>query len=995
MSTFLHDVAAYILDRYPADLRKSCVVFPNQRSSVYFRDELKQLNNKVIWLPEMLTIDEFIRKIGNQKVASQIAQLATLYQIYKELADADEPIKTTDAAEEKKRTGFDKFFPWAQVILSDFNDIDKYLVDVNALLRNIQEIKQLDSSVEYLNEEQRKAIKEFFNVVYTGDSDLKKRFLDIWQKLLPMYEQLGKRLNDSGMTYDGQVYRRAAEIIGSTDYELPFDKVFFVGFNAITKCEEKVFSVLKAQHKALFFWDYDQSYIDDRMSEAGRFLRNFVVEFAEPDDFKTCHNFDNADQQITVVASPTVSGQMSVVAEKLAAIPEDEMSDTALVLADETLLMSVIEHTESSVADMNVTMGYKLKNSVAGQWIEQLIQLQLNKRTSGSATTFYYKNVTAVLQHPFFISAEPEFSADFCARVKTEMMFQIPVESFADNDFARQIFTPIDSPHSFAEYALSSLKKLMNIWGELPDEAGDQWVIQQELVYQLILQIQQLDTELAAEQLEIEMTTYYQLLRKYVASISVPFSGEPIKGLQVMGFLETRNLDFTNLMILNVNDGVLPVDGSSPTFIPFSLRRGFELPTHEDREAMYAYYFYRLLQRAKNVTLTYFVGNTDGKRGEASRYIMQLVYGGRGVSQQVLRSDISFDAATPLTIVKNENTMRQLSAYIADGRPIEEVKRLSPSAIVTYQKCPVMFYFSKVLGLDSDDDIDENIDARQFGNIFHGAMCEIYKQFKGKQVTGDDIRALPDDFIVAKIDEAFIAEMFPKATAKRAKIESGECRLIDELNGNNKMVYNVISKYVRLQLDYDAATADNSPIEFIELEKEHNILFPIDVDGKRLKIKFGGYIDRIDRTNGEVRVIDYKTGSNEVECKLLEDVFDPANIYDYKGILQTLIYCLMFDNGNPGHDVLAPYLFKTTKLGSGESFKVRSKGSGKGKDKVTDAFDDGNYQRVADRVREFMTQTLTAIFDAKTPFEQTADEGQCEQCSFSYLCNKQAKISYD
>ena len=994
MTTFLHNVAEYLLNRYSEKFRDCCVVFPSQRSSVYFCDELKRLNSKVIWLPKMFTIDEFIHKIGNLKVASPIAQYATLYQVYKELDDAN-TAKKTDATEEKKKTGFDKFFPWAQVILADFNDIDKYLVNADALLRNIQEIKLLDSNIDYLSDEQRKAIEEFFKVVYTGESEMKKRFLDIWQKLLPMYEQLGKRLNENGLAYDGQVYRRAAGIIGSTDYELPFENVFFVGFNAVTRSEERVFSALKAQGKALFFWDYDQSYIDDRMNEAGRFLRNFVVEFAEPDDFKTCHNFGTDGQQITVVASPTVSGQMSVVAERLAQTPVDEMSDTALVLADETLLMGTIEHTAPYVSDMNVTMGYKLKNSVAGQWVEQLVQLQSNKHTTDSGTTFYYKNVVTLLQHPFFISASPDFAVEMTGRIKSEAIFQVPTDEFESDDFARTIFTPISTPHDFSAYVLGILKHLMNIWGQLPDGAENQWNIQQELVYKLILQIQQLDTELAGEQLEIEMPTYYQLLRKYVASLTVPFSGEPIKGLQVMGFLETRNLDFRNLIILNVNDGVLPVDGSSPTFIPFSLRRGFGLPTHEDREAMYAYYFYRLLQRAQNVTLTYFVGNADGKRGEPSRYIMQLVYGGREVSQQVLRSDISFDAATPLTIVKDEGTMRQLSAYVADGRPINDVKRLSASAIVTYQKCPVMFYFSKVLGLDSDDDIDENIDARQFGNIFHKSICEIYKGFLGKAVTGDDIRALTDDFIVSKIDNAFVEEMFPKATAKRAKIESGECRLADELNGNNRMVYSVISEYVKLQISYDAATADKSPIEFIELEKEHNILLQVEVGGKKQKIKFGGFIDRIDHTNGETRVIDYKTGSNDVECNLLEDVFDPANINKYKGILQTLIYCLMFDHDNSKHEVLAPYLFKTTKLGSGESFKVRSKGSGTGKNKVTDEFDDGNYMRVADRVREFMQQTLTSIFDAETPFVQTEDENQCAHCNFSYLCNKQAKIEYD
>ena len=981
MPTFLHDVAAYIINKYEAVLRDSCIVFPNQRSSVYFCDELKRLNNKVIWLPKMFTIDEFIHKIGDLKVASPIAQLSTLYQVYREI--------------DKTETGFDKFFPWAQVILADFNDIDKYLVNAEALLRNIQEIKQLDSSIDYLTDEQLNAIKNFFNVVYSADSDMKKRFLDIWQKLLPMYDLFGKRLNESGLSYDGQVYRRAADIIGSADYELPFSKVFFVGFNAVTRSEERVFSALKAQDKALFFWDYDKSYINDRLNDAGRFLRNFVVEFAEPEDFKTCHNFDNSGRQITVVASPTVSGQMSVVAERLAQTPGSEISDTALILADENLLMDAIEHVSPYVADMNVTMGYKLKNSVAGQWVEQLVQLQSNKHVTDSGTTFYYKNVVTLLQHPFFISASPDFAVEMTGRIKSEAIFQVPVADFEADDFARAIFTPINAPHDFSVYVLGILKNLMNIWGQLSDDAEDQWVIQQELVYKLILQIQQFDTELSGERLEMEMSTYYQLLRKYVASLSVPFSGEPIKGLQVMGFLETRNIDFSNLIILNVNDGVLPVDGSSPTFIPFSLRRGFGLPTHEDREAMYAYYFYRLLQRAQNVTLTYFVGNTDGKRGEPSRYIMQLVYGNGNVNQQVLRSDISFNPAVPLKVAKDEGTMHRLGTYIADGRPLDDVKRLSPSAIVTYQKCPMMFYFSKVLGLDSDDDIDENIDARQFGNIFHNSICEIYKGFLGKTVTGDDIRALKDDFIVSKIDQAFIKEMFPNATARRTKIELGECRLADELNGNNRMVYNVIREYVGLQIKYDAATADKSPIEFIELEKEHNILFPVEVGGKQLKIKFGGFIDRIDQTNDEIRVIDYKTGSNDVECGLLEEVFDPTNINKYKGILQTLIYCMMFDHDKPKHDVLVPYLFKTTKLGSGESFKVRSKGSGSGKNKVTDEFDDGNYMRVADRVREFMKQTLTDIFDAEKPFEQTNDEDQCAHCNFSYLCNKQAKLRYD
>lgn len=976
MTTFLHDVTEYLLNHYSNDFRNCCVVFPNQRSSVYFCNELKKINNKVIWLPTILTIDEFIHKIGGQKLATPIEQFALLYQVYKELGNTD--------------TSFDKFFPWAQTILADFNDIDKYLTDAKSLLRNIQEIKKLDNAIDYLTDEQRKAIEEFFNVIGDGKSKLKEKFLSIWQVLLPMYEMFGKKLNDMGLAYDGQVYRRAAETIGSADYELPFEKVFFVGFNAITKSEEKVFSVLKAQNKALFFWDYDQSFIDDKYQMAGFFLRRFVVEFPEPDDFAANHHFDNANRKITVYASPTVSGQMSVVAKQLAQTPADELSDTALVLADENLLMGAIEHVSPYVADLNVTMGYKIKNSAAGQWVEQLMQLQLNKRASGNGTTFYYKNVLALLQHPYLVSASEQFVAYLAARIKKESLFQVPISVFETDEFAKMLFVAIDNPHDFSNYLLGGLKQLMSIWAQLPDDEGNKWIIQQELVYRLILQIQQLDTELAGQQLEVDMQTYYKLLRKYVSALSVPFSGEPIKGLQLMGFLETRNVDFRNLMILSVNEGVLPADTSSATFVPFNLRRAFGMPTHDERESMYAYYFYRLLQRAQNVTLTYFVGKTNGKNGEPSRYIMQLLYDGNRATQKVLSSDINFNGIQPLEIVKNEHTMQLLRNYVVDGRPIDEVKKLSPSAIVTYQKCPVQFYFGRVLGLEPDTETDENIDARQFGNIFHDAMCKIYSGFLGREVTGKDIRGLSDEFIESKIEEAFVNEIFKNNVVVREKISTGQSKLVDELNGNNKMVYSVIKKYIDALRDYDANTADQSPIEFIGLEKNCVMQFPIDVNGERLNIKLAGIIDRIDKTNDEIRVIDYKTGSNDIECNLLEDVFKSTKINDYKGILQTLIYCMMFDHDHPNHSVVVPHLFKTTKLSSGESFRVRSKGDGKGANKVTDEFADGNYMRVANKVHDFMQQTLTAIFDVETPFVQTTDEKNCKHCNFFYFCNKQS-----
>lgn len=978
MEKFLYSVAKFILENYADALKTCCVVFPNQRSEVYFCEAVKKINSanpKVIWLPHNCTIDEFVHSVCNLKVAPQITLLTTLYQVHQELTHSGET--------------FDRFFPWAQTILADFDDIDKYLADAHSLLQNIQDIKELDSTIDYLTDEQRKAIEQFFNkTIGDGDSELKKRFLDIWHILLPLYESFQKRLNVNGLTYEGQVYRQASEIVGSADYELPYSTVFFVGFNAITRSEEKIFELLQNQGKALFFWDYDNAYINNPLHEAGLFMRRFVKKFKSPEGFVCCHDFDVKQKAITIIPSPTVSGQMSVASKYLATVPESEISDTALVLSDENLLMNVLEHTVPYIDELNVTMGYKIKNSVAGQWIELLIQLQSNKRVTEKGTTFYYKNVVSVLQHPFFICASRDFSAHLSKRIKDEVMFQVPMENFADDAFAKMVFASVCDQHSFSLYMLDILKYLMSIWSGESENAENPWLLQQELVYRLILQIQQLESELSEEKLDIELVTYFQLLRKCVNSLKVPFEGEPVKGLQVMGFLETRNLDFRNLIILNVNEGTLPVDGSTPSFVPHSLRRAFRLPTHEERESMYAYYFYRLIQRAQNVILTYFVGKTECKKGEPSRYIMQMIYGDCNAKVKIMPSNISFSSEKPIEMKKSGHTMDLLNIYVADGKKNDDVKSLSPSSLVTYQKCPLQFYFGKVLRLEPDDEIEENIDARQFGNIFHEAMHLIYSGFvSNRLITGDDIRSISKDFISEKIDCAFVKYIMPLKYDRESKcIIDKNFKLESNLNGNNRIVYNVIRKYIDAQLEFDAKTADVEPIKFIGLEKPFHTLFPVAIGDKTINVKLGGIIDRVDDIGSEIRIIDYKTGSNETVPSKIEDIFDPQKINDYKGVLQTLVYCMVYADKHPESDVITPYLFKSTELSSANpAFKVHTK-----KSKSSDAFVEGNYLKISGNVRNFVSSTLSDIFDESKSFLQTTDKNNCKHCNFFYFCAKQS-----
>ena len=968
MNTFLDDVVKFILSNHSADLKDSCIVFPNRRSAIYFFESVKKINTKVIWLPKHFTIDDFIHSIVNQRIAMPITQLSLLYRVYQKLTKTNET--------------FDRFFQWAQVILSDFEDIDKYLVDAHSILLNIQDIKELDDSIDYLTDEQRSVVKKFFHIALDDKSKLREKFLNIWHVLLPMYELFNQELANQQLTYNGAVYRKAAQRVEAAECDLPYSKIFFVGFNAITNAERHIFRSLKQQDKAVFFWDYDVSYINNPLHEAGRFLRDYVKEFPEPENFQTQHNFDFKSKNINIIASPTISGQFNVVAKKLTEIPADEISSTALVLSDETQLTSVLEHVSPYLSDLNVTMGYKIRNSIAGQWIEQLLQLQANVREHQGEKKFYYKNVLGVLQHPFFMAVSEDFATDLSAQIKKDAIFQLPITFFDENDFAKLVFQIIDNQKQFTEYLLEVLKTLSR-WFTTVE--GDAWLIQQELVYRLTLQIQQFSSELAIENLQMEMPTYYQLLRNYLNSAKVPFEGEPILGLQVMGFLETRNVDLKNVIVLNVNEETLPANGNAPTFIPFSLRRGFSLPTHDEREAMYAYYFYRLLQRAENITLTYFTGKIDGKEGECSRYIMQLLYGDFNVKFETLQSNINFDSKTLSQVEKNGVTAEKLAKfYKPDAKG--SVVTLSPSSIVKYQMCPLMFYFKNILQLTVDEDIDEDIDNRRFGNIFHKAAQMIYSQFIGKGKTSEQQILSLIGKCKKQIDLAFVDEVFPfNKELLISKIDKNAIDIRENLKSDQRIIYDVIDKYIAELLRYDANIAKlNDGIEFISLEQPYTATLKIATRDGEQKIKVGGTIDRVDNCGGAVRIVDYKTGTANfeiIEKDGFEGIFDTNHIDKYKGALQTLIYCMAYDGKNNGNQTIEPYLYKITALKKGDSFNVHVKGNG--------IFADGNYITIKEQVIEKITGIVSEIFDCNTPFKPTTVAKTCSHCEFSYFCNKQ------
>ena len=973
MVPFLKQVARYYYDS--GVLGSRCFIFPNRRSMVFFRKHLAETMAAAadavpLVMPRMLTINDFFYEVSDAVPADKVRLLLYLYRCYSELNTKAEPL--------------DEFVFWGDVILGDFNDVDKYLADPKQLFANVADLKQLQDDYSYLTDAQRKAIEGFVShfsdlsgkLTVDLESDnpaVKERFLQIWNLLYPLYCKYNDLLSQSGLAYEGMVYRRVAERLKATAVEDVFNSVFgddevfvFVGLNTLNECEKMLLHKLKDASRAEFCWDYSGSLIQDPQNRSSLFMRENVKEFPQ---VARWDEEDSGVPAVNVVSVPSSVGQAKRLPDILASVKD--YNDCAIVLPDENLLVPVLNALPPAVDAVNVTMGLPMRGSILYSMMETVSVMQLHLAFRRNSWHFYHKQVWDLFSNPLFRNACDDKTLEVMQNVKSSAKYYIPQEDLSGTPLLDTVFKPVISdPKSkersqvsaFAEYQQSVLTAIASSAVSDP-----QLALELEYAKEYYKGINMLQDSLM--DMEILPLTYVRLLSQLLGMSSVPFKGEPLRGLQIMGPLETRALDFSNIIIMSSNEGVFPHRSVSSSFVPPELRKGFGLPTYELQDAIWAYYFYRMISRAENVWMLV-DSRTEGlKSGEESRYIKQLEYHfGLPLNRYTVQMDCMKTAQLP-DVVKTE----------ADIRKIKETV-LSATAVQNYLACPAKFYYAVLKGLVREDEVSESLDAGMFGTIFHEVMRSLY--------TSEEAMA-PDFFFdtpgaeraispLKHITRDYIQSWIDREDVIRAKVRSlieHELNLV-EVSGRNLVVTDVILRYVIKTLKSDKKILEESGKESFEILGRE-----LRVSGTFHGFGFKGFIDRLDAFSPEeVRVVDYKTGRVLDDDIFIDDgnaeaiaqkIFMPDVKDRPKIALQFFIYDLLVKDRNEAKGrKLYNCVYSTSRL-FGELPETVP---------VNKTF--------FDAVSGNLSALLDEMCDPDVGFRRTEDEHVCGYCDFKTICGR-------
>lgn len=958
MKTFLEYVAEDILRKHGTDLSRIAVVFPNKRASLFLNDYLARKAEKPIWSPAYITISELFRQHSAFTVGDPVKLICDIHKSFTEETGIEESL--------------DHFYGWGQLLLADFDDVDKNMADADKVFANLRDIHELDD-VSYLTEEQKQILCKFFsNFSEEHNTVLKERFLKLWSRFGDIYNNFQNRLREQGTAYEGMLYRDVA-----TDETAVFeyDTYIFVGFNVVQKVEQAIFSRLKSQGKALFYWDFDRYYMphhnDDNhaTNEAGHYVSQYLEHFPNELDVTDDAIYSNfkhgGDKDITFMSATTENIQARYVATWLRENDRYKAGrKTAIVLCDESLLQSVIHCIPPEVDKINITTGFPLTNSPISSYILQLIALQTNG-WSPSSERYRLKFVNDVLTHPYsqYLSAD---YAKLLSSLRKEGRFFIPRKRLCIDTGMQMLFTPTNDNASL-------LKWLLSIVRFIATNAKEEDPLFQESAFRTYTLLNRVSGLVESGDLSVDVITLQRLIAQIIGSTTIPFHGEPAEGVQIMGVLETRNLDFDHVLLLSCNEGNMPKGVNDSSFIPYSIRKAYGLTTIDNKVAIYAYYFNRLLQRAADVSIAYNNATEDGHTGEMSRFMLQLmVESGLNIKRVELQAEHRPLVNEPRAIAKDDRIMEQLGS----------ISYLSSTAINRYMRCPLQFYFNNVAGMVEPEDVNEDsIDNRVFGNIFHEASEKVYKQMlgNGRRLTSGVITAMLKDreTIGRIVDETIRRQVFNLSEGSKEHPMYNGLQLINR---------EVIIRYIVRLLEIDRSLA---PFSILKLEGKVLADLEYSVDGERRTVQIGGRIDRMDQVidaetqEERIRIVDYKTGGATFRCQIksVEEIFqtplDPQKHADY--YLQTMLYSMIVRDSaehNPQNLPVSPALLfiqHTKEDGYNPIISI-------GKDKILDI---RNY---TDEFRERLAAVVSHIFDPSEPFQPTADSGTCDRCPYAAMC---------
>ena len=946
MESFLGEVAADLYARYGEELSQRAVLFPSRRARLFFTDALARIARRPMWQPSWTTIDELMSEISGLRTGDRLRLITELYGIYSEYHA--EP--------------FDKFYFWGDMLLADFDTIDKYRIDAAMLFRNIEEIREIEADISYLTPAQLRIVAFWSSLGAEADlSEEKRRFLAIWRTLGPVYRRFRERLSELGIAYGGMVQRAAADRLRSGEFAFATPRRFVVaGFNALSECEKELFRFLSSAAETDFYWDYDSYYKDDPEQEAGMFVRENVVRF--PPRAELSHDGMSRPKELTSVAAVSNAVQCKYVATILRGLAAGGRlgKETAVVLTDENLLLPLLCAMPPEVGPVNVTMGYPLRASLAYTFVERLVELQARRRTKGADCTFYHADVTGLLAHPYVAGCDAELTRRLQEEIMRERRISVEASWLGRNDLLRLVFSPAAGWRALSAWLSEVVAAVVRI--PCPDDDARR---RTEFLAVIAGEIARLGNSLDECGIEPAPEVYASLLRRHLQTLRIPYEGEPLEGVQVMGILETRNLDFENVVILSMNDDNFPGNRmAQASFIPYNLRAAYSLPTPEHHEGVYAYYFYRLVQRARRVWMLYCAHADDKSTGEPSRYIYQLGYeSGFPLRRIEVGVDVNLAETAPIEVRKDEGVMRRLERFTDPGSKAT----LSPTAFFRYVACPLRFYFHSVARLDAGDEISEEVDAPMFGTILHAAVQRLYAPIEGEAHPGGTLRALIRTGEVAAAVEAAIGEHYlkdPKATAA-------------DYTGNLVLVKDIVVRYLRGGvMPYDAAH-DGFRVEGLERRVDYG--FDFATAGGSRRMKFSGIADRIDRLDdGSLRVVDYKTGSPHLEFAGIGSLFRGEGRQRLSNIVQTLLYAMMLYRSEGSDATPALYYVRAMNRPDYSPLLDDRELSLRG----------ARYSLYAERFEELVRETLAEMYDPAVPFRQCADADTCRYCDFNVICKR-------
>lgn len=947
LPSFLEEVATDLYERYGNDLSSCRVLFPSRRARIFFVEALAERIERPLWQPRYSSIEELMSEISGLHVGDKLRLVTELYKVYSTL----------------HKESFDKFYFWGEMLLADFDMIDKYRINAEQLFRNMSELKELEADLSYLTPRQQEIITRFWSTLgpETDLSREKRRFLEIWRTLHDVYLRFRERLSALGIAYGGMMQRRAIERIEKGEYQLPENQHFVIaGFNALSTCERELFRFLQRQAACDFYWDSDRYYTDHEEQEAGMFLRRNRLDF--PPAQRLMEEGMNRHKVVRSVAAVSNAVQCKQVAEILTEWAKEGPLDkeTAVVLTDENLLMPLLYALPKELGKVNVTMGYPLRQTLAYTFVERLVELQAHLRREGEGWSFYHVDVMGLLGHPFLRSLGTNLLDEMQREVVEKRLIRLRAEELHRHPLLEELFRPSEGWQELSAWMCRLMEKVA-----AQTEEGEEKRLWMEFLTVCSTEIHKLHNSLLQCGLEITDEVYCSLLRRHLQTVRIPFRGEPLEGIQVMGILETRNLDFRRVVILSMTDDNFPGNHlQQGSFIPYTLRAAFELPTPEHHEGVYAYYFYRLIQRAEEVTMLYSSHTDDKSTGEPSRYIRQLDYESpHTVERFEVGVDVNLMRQEAIEVAKDERVMQALSRFVD---PMQKGS-LSPTALYRYVACPLRFYFHSVARLRTEDTVAEEVDAPMFGTILHAAVQRLYGRIKGESHPGNTLQAMLKAGEVERAVEESIAENY--LNRREAKVE--------DYPGNLLLVRNIVIRYLkRGVMAYDAAH-DSFTVQGCECPVDFS--FPFSVDGVDYRLKMSGIADRVDRLDdGTLRVVDYKTGTPHLDFKGLDLLFHGEARDRQSNTLQTLLYAMMLSH-NEGCDSL-PSLYYVRNMHREEYSPLLQ-------DKelqITGA----PYSRYAEQFETLLRETLAELYDPSIPFRQCEDPKTCQYCDFKVICKR-------